>query len=710
VGKVKARLSEATVTKCLEALDWPALQKHLSSFELDEEAGARLVGLVLRARSFVFRYPGNTKKRHAVLEGVVAKVRTDLGDDAAEGAATRLAIFQLIDEGYAGLRELIDALPLATLSQAKQVSAYLGRAARDWADVRTRVAAAGATGTAIISGVMLETDDGYRYGAAAATSLFVNLLGMNVVLAAFRERWFDGEGIIRLPELPVPSEEQVSLAASGNLTAVAWQQWQLIEERCRYLGGELRKRPAIEGDGLPVGSQIIEHVPDGVEWELLDTVANERLGERLTQTFQQMCLKTNILTVGCGVEPGAAMPPSGYVSPEEMHSAVMLSEFLGLNAATHATDLGGLRLSEWLRGFAVLQRLVNDGIEAADDPRDAAFPRWEIPSLEAVLQRNGLEGSRARVFIDHASFARSSRDIYDAPILRGKGDWCLLAAPALSEALLIRLVLSTLANKELDIAGKGEAFEAQFRALFRSRGLPVYSFEVRRGGQTYEFDAIVPWGSYLFVFECKNRSLSGTNPIASYNLLRASAANVDQVRRLVDALHTYPDILEQLIQEDCASLQIVPVVVNSMPFSLPGDLGGVHFSDAGAISRFFEERYVHVSRLHPLGEAKILHRVAIEDLWSADEPDAEAFIRHLKDPLPVRVMRAHMRVEPFGIQIGPALYTSTEIPRRQEMTMESIAAASGLSGESIQAEMEAFASVLEAKRAEMDSIKGGKEP
>lgn len=416
-----------------------------------------------------------------------------------------------------------------------------------------------------------------------------------------------------------------------------------------------------------------------------------------------MAATTNLLSKGQSIDPGAAMPPHGYVSPEEAHSVVMLSEYLGINVATHPANLGGLRLCEWMRGFATLQHLAQHNIGAASEPLDRAFPRMTITALEEILQRNGLVGTKARIFIDHASFAKSSRDPYDAPVLRGEENWCLLVVPALADALLIRLVLSTLANKGLDVEGKGEAFEEQFRAVLEAEGLPVYYFEVHRDGQTYEYDALVPWGPYLFLFECKNRSLSGTNPIASYNSLRSAATHVEQVKRLTAALTDHPDILTTRIKENCSALQIIPVVVNSMPFSMQGSFESVYFSDVASINRFFSERYFHISQMHRVGAHKFLHRIALHDLWSGEKPDAEAFMRHLEDPLQLRVMIAHMSVQPINIQIGPDLYAHTQVPRRREMTMQSIAAVAGVTAEAIEAEMEQFRGALAPLRAELEA-------
>ena len=699
------RLRESIVTACLEALDWEGLKAHLDTITLDEAAGAKLVELVMRTRAMVFRYPGKFKKRTAIFDGIIERIRADLGNEPADAAGERFALFALIDQGYAGLRALIDTLPLASLPKATSFSAYLASVAREWSELQDQVAVAAARPRTSGS-VILTSPDGVRYAADAALGQLVNLLSMNVMLSAYGGKWFDADDIARIPDLAAVTDEQIEQAGATNLTALVWQQWQLVEERCRFLDGNLAILPAPD-DRFPEGAQILGHNSQSLAWEMLDLAANERLGDRLGQTFEDMALKTGLLKMGRGIAPGAAMPPAGYVSPAEAHTVVMLSEYLGLNVATHPANLGGLRLIEWIRGFAVLQQLASDRLETETDPIERAFPRLRIEELEAILSANGVSGAKARDFIDHASFTKSSRDLYDAPILRGNGDWCRIVAPGLIGAIILRLVLSTLANKEIVIKGKGEAFEAQFRKQLQDQGLPVYHFEATRPGGPYEYDAVMPWGSYLFVFECKNRSLSGTNPIASYNLLRSIAGHVEQVQRLVAALRDYPDILTEFVTEDCTDLTIVPVVMNAMPFSMKGEMEGIYFADSSSTGRFFQERHMHISRVHQVGEVKVMHRVPTHSQWSGETPDADDFMRHLEYPLPLQIMMAHLSVEPSIFQIGPGLYAATHRPRRGEMTTDSLATLAGLTEAQIEAKMERVAAEAIAPMRAAIERKGG---
>ncbi|MBX4949601.1 NERD domain-containing protein [Rhizobium binae] len=676
------------MVESLKALDWKTLSDHLNTLVLDTESGEKLVDLIMRAGAMVFRYPGKTEKRAAILDGAAAKIRTDLGDNAAEHAISRFALFELIDEGYAGLRGFIEALPMASWTHDAALSAYLSFVARKWSKLQNQVEKALRTSGGP-AGPMLTAPDGERYGADAALGQLVNLMSMNVKLLAFGGKWFDADEIIRVPDLTAVTDVQIDQAGAADATAFAWQQWQLIEERCRFLDGSLSKSPSTD-ERFPPGTNVIRHDADGIGWEMIDLAANERLGDRLSQTFQDMMLKTNLPRMGKGIDPGAAMPPTEYISAVEVHTVVMLSEYLGLDVTSHPADLGGLRLIEWIRGFAVLQQLALDRLEIAADDIDSVFPRLTLSELEAILDRNGVVGPKASIFINHASFHKSSRDLYDAPILRGDGDWCRIAAPGLVGALILRLVLSTLANKEIDIEGKGPAFEVQFRDSLKAQGLSVYDFQANRAGGPFEYDALVPWGDYLFVFECKNRSLSGSNPVASYNLLRSIGSHLKQVKRLAKALKDYPDILTEFVAEDCTNRTIVPVVMNSMPFSSGGSLEDVFFADAAAVGRFFEERNMHISQVHQVGEHLVIHRVPTHSQWAGETPTAHDFMRHLEDPLPLRIMMAHLHAPSFLLHIGPNLLAETRSPRRGEMTTESLAGLAGMTLAQYQAEVDRF--------------------
>jgi hypothetical protein len=136
------------------------------------------------------------------------------------------------------------------------------------------------------------------------------------------------------------------------------------------------------------------------EQEVYDYLANSRLTDRLLQTFMEMDVELRITDRSVGIEGCAKLPPHDLVSPEEAHARVSLSEILGYSIVDDMERPGGLRLLEWVRGYAVLKELGRDRAhknKACGDDFAVVFSEAE---LFDVLERCGLERAVAAQFID----------------------------------------------------------------------------------------------------------------------------------------------------------------------------------------------------------------------------------------------------------------------------------------------------------------------
>jgi hypothetical protein len=94
--------------------------------------------------------------------------------------------------------------------------------------------------------------------------------------------------------------------------------------------------------------------------EIFDHVANERLNDRLEQTFMEMMVETNLQEKAVGINHKVALPPRGMISAEQGHSGVSLSEIVSYSIVDDQERLGGLRLLEWIRAYCALQQLARD--------------------------------------------------------------------------------------------------------------------------------------------------------------------------------------------------------------------------------------------------------------------------------------------------------------------------------------------------------------
>ena len=68
---------------------------------------------------------------------------------------------------------------------------------------------------------------------------------------------------------------------------------------------------------------------------------------------------------------------------------------------------------------------------------------------------------------------------------------------------------------------KGKEFEKDVLALFQNNtkyGLKFETFNFSKKGEDYQYDAIVVWEEYIFIFEVKNRSISNCRTSNLINL------------------------------------------------------------------------------------------------------------------------------------------------------------------------------------------------
>ena len=233
----------------------------------------------------------------------------------------------------------------------------------------------------------------------------------------------------------------------------------------------------------------------------------------------------------------------------------------------------------------------------------------------------------------------------------------LVFGPALITANPARVVLSIIANLGEPLARKGKAFEADVLSFLKKQTLKAQTFKVKRDGEEYEYDVVLCWGEYIFIFECKNHSLSNHHPTQAYYFEFEMRSSAKQVMRLADALRRYPDILSQKMQVDVTTKTIVPCVLNALPFSLPSPIDGVFFTDASVLKRFFQEKYFHVNTPYRIDEnVQLLHRTAMHSLWAGDEPTPADYLKQLRGAISDQAY-----VGSYRIGVGP-------IPHQQYRT------------------------------------------
>jgi hypothetical protein len=684
----KQGLSEGAVKDALDALSWPDLKAHLNGIALDDTLVDELTGHIRRCGRLLLKHPDPAReaRRDGLLTNLAEYLKDRLGEDAQSRCEGERATLRMIENGYRSILAFLANCEVSKLLPEVRIAAYLQRANTQYKYVSARVdAAVGRRETLeAMAGVVLQDDKGNNYSPDAVSDAIVTTLTSTLLMEGHNNGWFGPDNLLVIPDFEPAGDEAIYKAGSTEVLGICWRRWERTEERHRFLGTEWN---VLTGEALPKGlpAQICRViVTQPTESWLADFIANERLHDRMMQNFMEMSQETRMHESELGIAGPAPLLPAGYLSAKEAHSAVALSEMLGYLVADDRERPAGLRLVEWLRGYAFLQCLGEERFKTSP----AGVIILEETELAAGLQRVGLSADAARTFIGHATLGRTSRDTYDCPLVKTASGKVILFAPGLLGTKLASVVLSNLGRLREPLSRKGTAFEAGVREFFVKRGMACRGFKVKRDGEEYEFDAVLVWGGYVFVFECKNRSLSGFDPVQAYYFGLENGSNAGQVLRLAGALERHPDILTEQFGSGTSGKKIVPCVLNSLPFSLPGMQDGVYFTDWSVIRRFFQERYIHVKAVHRLtDQAKLMHRSAVHSLWQGDEPTADDLIRTLDDPLQVDLVAKHTKIHESPFPIDPETIVLSREFMRENTTTDSFSEAVGVRPGRVRADM-----------------------
>jgi hypothetical protein len=643
-----AGISERAVKDALKELSWSKLEAHFEAISFDSHALEAFLGHMRRCTRLIAKHaaPAFENRRDAFLDAIEAYVEAKLGPDARARVAEQRAILLAIQAEYRRILDVLERCPVSKLPPDLRVSAYIGRANVQYRYVSDAVNAAMIRKGSldVRSGTILQDEAGNDYAPDAAIDAVVITLGATLGMEAHWSQWFDDEDRLVLPAIVDATDDHRFKAGAGEALGMCWRRWERAEEKHRYLDAELRELTAAETPKeLPPGITRVFRSKPGA-FQVPDFVANERLQDLFVQNFVTLTTQTRIDEQVVGIDKPARLPPANYISSDEAYAILGLRHILSYDIVADRDDRAGLKLVEWVRGYSLLKCLARDRFGSAQ----VAPIVLDRDELAGALQRVGFSAERADTFIDRVTFSKRSRDLYDCPLVRTHGNRYVLVAPALLGAQVAMLILSNLGRRGLRLDQKGKAFEATVREFFEKQSLPCLSFKFTRDGDEYEFDAVVPWGDYIFLLECKNHGLSGGHPIGTYYFGLECERNLRQIRRLADALRHHPEVVTEKFGAHYVGKKVVGCVLNCLPFSVPGSGDeDVYFTDFSVVSRFFKERYLHTNTLHSLKEdKKLLHRTAVVSLWQGNRPTPEDFLRVLKKPIQFDIVAKHTTLHP----------------------------------------------------------------
>ena len=707
-------LRESVLKDSFAELDWIKLKRHLDEIRFSATQLNQLRGHLRRQTSFICTHPREEfeEKRDTFLRSLQEFVGLRLGCHAEQELETDIRLLETIERGYRGILTVLDKCAISQHPAPIRVSASISRACNDYWEMKRRadVALASAKELNATSGILIKDDDGNTISPDAILEGLSETVAMTLIMEAHRNNWFVDD-IITLPTLPSVGDEERYQSGSTQVLALCWRQWQRVERRRRYLDGQLR---GYSGSERPVGlpqqiSTLYEYHPveEGLaERELYDFIANVRLKDRLIQTYFEMELETTASSHAVGIANGASLPPENLISVEEMLCCTALSEILGYSILEDTEQPCGIRLIEWVRGYIVLKEIVNDRGKKSPSTGENYEVLMSKTELMKILVACGLGSDTANQFISLTCVHRGSRDLFDCPIIKIADSRFLIFGPGVANLNVPLAILSNLSTRRVNLGRKGEAFEQSVRELFRSKSIDVYTFKAKRDHEEFEYDAVVTWGGYTFVFECKNRSLLGNDPAACYYFDLEVKSQAKQVQRLATALEKYPDIVEEHLGREHIGNEVIPCVIHSLPYARFREDEGIYFIDFSMLRRFFDQPYLRVKVLHKIGNTKLLHRTAVKSFWQGDCPVASDLLNQMRIPFQLDLMMKHITLKPLQFPIGQTEVVIAPELVREQMSAKSVSESMGVDSDYVLREIAEVTEQVRIVRSKLDDDEG----
>ena len=242
----------------------------------------------------------------------------------------------------------------------------------------------------------------------AAAEHYAYNLGGYLKMLGHLHGWFDN-GLLRVPnEAPVGCD--LLRDRSSLYLAEAWNQLDDHWGRIRYFGdssvhSEQRSYSTTEGI-REITTLVFEH-----DWQYFQEieVARARLRRQIFEISMHVIYSPKVAgRVQDPTEHHVQICPLGLISMQEAVSMLALDMCYGLPLTSDHTKYLGLKLSEWLRGYALLQLCCERRI--ALTPISDGVCYFEVDAFLNLAERAGMVREQAEMFIKQATFQNISKE------------------------------------------------------------------------------------------------------------------------------------------------------------------------------------------------------------------------------------------------------------------------------------------------------------
>jgi len=494
--------------------------------------------------------------------------------------------------------------------------------------------------------LMVKTPEGIEVNIDAAYSNAATTLSLTLKMMAFEHKLLLN-GKLAAPTKVQTTDEHRYKAGSIQLFAVSWNALEDIGNRTLFFGGQIGDMKTLGIPRTKLDEAIYKKFPDPIffhrapsEDEVYDFLANRRQHAWAVQNsnslLQGKTLRKAVMAKGAKVPDLSGAP---FVSEDEGVTLTTLSEILSFDVFSDQDRHHGLTLREWVRGYCALKLMA----KAKEKTSASGLVTFDKAELEQGLVDYRIPQSVVATLIDHLTFGTDSRDLYDSPLIRSQDDQYSLLAEILVSCNVPNVLFSRLGSLETQVDKKGKGFEDKVVSFLGDLGYPCKPAKFNIDGAQHEYDALFIMDDTLFLVECKNNLLSGNHAVPALRYSKFITDTVKQVKRLEQGLRARPEVIESLFGKKLEDLTLVPMILNSLPYSRE-PIDGVHISDYSALSKFLTESTI--SESHKKNGKKKIRKV-IHRLWSGERPTAQELLDYLAFPPQLKFIVDHLNYQLF---------------------------------------------------------------
>lgn len=479
--------------------------------------------------------------------------------------------------------------------------------------------------------IVVDNNEGTSYSPDLAVENMIKYLSLTLGLLGHKYKLFDNDKII-LPCRTAVSDDDIFKAGALNSLALSWHNLEENSLRCILFGGAIycNEDDDVYQNAKDNGIKTSYHfMRDESEYEIFDAISCERVRKSALQSLISIHSKSYIKhRIQPCLEKVGKLNEHNFLSEDELLTCITLRDIFCIDLLNDTNEYNNLTLCDWIRGYSTLrylsQKIDNNELSSIISHQDLLFS----------FTSAGLANNKALHFIEIVSFGKGSKDLFDCPLIKLADETLYIAYFGLINPNISNIIMSRFSSLDIDISNKGYGFEDEVNGLISKYLSKSKTFKFTRENKVYEYDSVFVLDKRIFIFECKNRSLSWSSPVKAYRNKNYLCETQKQVIRLRDALIYYPEIAKEHFNINISDYEVIPVIFNCMPFSWKGKYGDVYVSDNSSFSRFVKSS--HISLFESSDKMGVQHHYSKIKQWSGNKPNSDDLLRHLEDPIQLK--------------------------------------------------------------------------